>query len=272
VSRSSPLARRVAAVACALLLGVCDFPLAAEVVVGAPRVTLNGQALDVTWDEITHAPLTVSAVGPDLLVVKGIEGMGRGEVQDIGTLLVNQYRQLLRIRPEQLVLRKAEKIAGSWFLSYRQMVRGLAVYDSSLGFSIDPDGRVRSLGAILYPDARVSAVSRLDRAQALKIARAKLRETGESDHEVSAESVAIYPERRAGAVEYHRAYIFNFFARKETHPGSVANGRAVIVDGMTGGILKTLPLFKPLGCCLPGDWKPEDRAGRHPIGPGSTDR
>ncbi len=242
---------------------MCDSPLAAEgVVVGAPRVTLNGQALDVTWDEITNAPLTVSAVGSDLLVVKGIEVMGLGEVQDIGTLLLNKYWQLLRVRPEQLVLRKAEKSAGSWFVSYRQSVRGVAVYDSSLGFSIDHEGRVRSLGAILYPDARVPAVSKLDREQALKIARTKLRETDESDHEVSAESVAIYPERRAGAVEYHRAYIFNFFARKETHPGSVVNGRAVFVDGRTGRILKTLPLFKPLGCCLPGDWTPEERTGR----------
>ena len=254
---TSPLARRGAAVACVLLLGVCGRPLASEgIVVGAPRVTLDGKALEVTWDEITHAPMTVSAVGCDLLVVKGIEGMDRGEVRDIGTLLVNKYRHLLRVRPEQLVLRKAEKSDGSWFVSYRQAVRGLAVYDSSLGFSIAPDGRVRSLGAILYPDARVSPVSRLDRSQALKIARAKLRETGESDHALSAESVAIYPERRAGAVEFHRAYIFNFFARKETHPGSVANGRAIFVDGMTGRILKTQPLFKPLGCCLPGDWTP----------------
>ena len=249
----------IAGLACLLLLAVCDRTRASEsIVVGAPRVLLNGQTLDVTWDEITNAPLTVSAVGSDLLVVKGIEGMGRGEVQDIGTLLVNKYRQLLRVRPEQLVLRKAEKSGGSWFLSYRQTVRGLAVFDSSLGFSIDPEGRVRSLGAILYPDARVSPVSRLDRAQALKIARAKLRDTDESDHEVSAESVAIYPERRAGAVEYHRVYIFNFFARKETHPGSVANGRAVFVDGRTGRILKSQPLFKPLGCCLPVDWTPEE--------------
>jgi len=263
----------VAGLAGALLLGVCDFPLAAEgVVVGAPRVTLNGQALDVTWDEITNAPLTVSAVGSDLLVVKGIEGMGRGEVQDIGTLLVNKYWQLLRVRPEQLVLRKAEKSGGNWYVSYGQAVRGLAVYDSSLGFSIDPEGRVRSLGAILYPDARVSAVSPLDRAQALKIARAKLRDTGDSDHALSAESVAIYPERRAGVVEYHRVYIFNFFARKETHPGSVANGRAIFVDGRTGRILKTQPLFKPLGCCLPGDWKPEERIGRQHPGAGSAER
>ena len=252
------LDRRGAAVA-VLLLGVCDFPLAAEgVVAGAPRVTLDGQALDVTWDEITNAPLTVSAVGSDLLVVKGIDGMGRGEVQDVGTLLVKKYWRLLRVRPEQLVLRKAEKSAGSWYVSYRQTVRGVAVYDSSLGFSIDPEGRVMSLGAILYPDARVPAVSRLDREQALKIARGKLRDTDESDHEVSAESVAIYPERRAGAVEYHRAYIFNFFARKETHPGSVVNGRAVFVDGKTGKILKTQPLFKPLGCCLPAGWTPEE--------------
>ena len=183
--------------------------------------------------------------------------MGRGEVHDIGTLLVNKYGPLLRVRPEHLVLRKAEKSDGSWFVSYQQRVRGLAVYESSLGFSIDPAGRVRSLGAILYPDARVPATPRIDREQALAIARRKLRETDEADHEVSAESVAIYPERRAGVVEYHRAYIFNFFAVKETHPGSVVNGRAVFVDGKTGRILKTQPLFKPLGCCLPGDWKPE---------------
>jgi hypothetical protein len=30
------------------------------------------------------------------------------------------------------------------------------------------------------------------------------------------------------------------------------------VDGKTGKILKTLPLFKPLGCCLPGDWTLEE--------------
>lgn len=262
MSTCSPPARRSAAVAglaCVLLLGVRDFPMAAEgIVVGAPRVTLNGQALDVAWDEITNAPLTVSAVGSDLLVVKGIEGMGRGEVQDIGTLLVNKYWKLLRVRPEQFVLRKAEKIDGSWFVSYRQAVHGLAVYDSSLGFSIDPDGRVRSLGAILYPDARVSAAFRLDRAHALRIAQLKLREIDTSDHEVSAESVAIYPERRAGAVEYHRTYIFNFFARKGTHPASAVNGRAVFVDGMSGRILKTQPLFKPLGCCLPAGGIPEE--------------
>jgi hypothetical protein len=249
----------VAGLAVALFLGVCGSSPAAEgVVVGAPRVTLNGQALDVTWDEITNAPLTVSAIGSDLLVVRGIDGMGRGEIQDIGTLLVKKYWRLLRVRPEHLVLWKAEKSAGSWYVSYRQAVRGVAVYDSSLGFSIDPEGRVMSLGAILYPDARAPAGSRLDREQALKIARGKLRDTDESDHEVAAESVAIYPERRAGAVEYHRAYIFNFFARKETHPGSVVNGRAVFVDGRTGRILKTLPLFKPLGCCLPVNWTPEE--------------
>ncbi|HQT97105.1 MAG TPA: hypothetical protein PK416_04380 [Thermodesulfobacteriota bacterium] len=255
MSRCSMPGRRgavVAALACALLPAVCGRPLAAEgAVVGAPRVMLNGQALDVTWDGITNAPMTVSAVGSDLLVVKGIGEMGRGEVQDIGTLLVNKYRRLLRIRPEQLVLRKAEKSGGSWYLSYRQSVHGLAVYGSSLGFSIDPDGRVRSLGAILYPDARVAPASRLDREHALKIARTKLRETGESDGKLSAESVAIYPERRAGIVEYHRAYIFNFFARKEPGQGSIVNGRAVFVDGMTGRILKTLPLLKPLGCCIP---------------------
>jgi len=263
VSRCNPHTRCGAAVAVALLLGVCDSPLAAEgIVAGAPRVTLNGQALDVTWDEITNAPLTVSAVGSDLLVVKGIERMVRGEVQDIGTLLVNKYCQLLRVRSEQLVLRNAEKSAGSWFVSYQQKVRGVAVYESSLGFSIDPEGRVRSLGAILYPDVRAPAVPRLDREHALKIAREKLRETDESDHELSAESVAIFPERRAGAVEYHRAYIFNFFALKETHPGSVVNGRAVFVDGRTGRILKTLPLFKPLGCCLPANWAPEERTNR----------
>ena len=49
----------------------------------------------------------------------------------------------------------------------------------------------------------------------------------------------------------HFVIITIIFAQKETSPGSVANGRAIFVDGRTGRILRTLPLFKPLGCCIP---------------------
>ncbi|MBI5906155.1 MAG: hypothetical protein HZB86_11540, partial [Deltaproteobacteria bacterium] len=95
MSRCSLRERRgmaIAGFAGALLLALrVPAPAAEAVAVGAPRVTLNGQTLNVTWDEITNAPLTVSAVDSDLMVVKGIGEMGRGEVQDIGTLLVNKY-------------------------------------------------------------------------------------------------------------------------------------------------------------------------------------
>ncbi|HZW35393.1 MAG TPA: hypothetical protein VFF01_00540, partial [Candidatus Deferrimicrobiaceae bacterium] len=199
----------------------------------------------------THAAQTIAGVGDDLMEVKNIATLSRREVNDIGGLLVGKYVPLLKVRPDQLVLKKAEKTDGCWYVSYQQTVRGMVVVDSSLGFSIGPDGRIKSLGALLYPGISPPAAAKVCRADALKAACARLRETEKREYRLLGESVAIYPERKSGAIDYHRVYIFNLFPKGATHPASAEDGLAVFVDARNGKIVRTRPLLKPLGCCLP---------------------
>ena len=214
---------------------------------GDRQIHLNGQSLELTWDALTHSPQTITGVGSDLLEVKNIQKLTKREINDIGALLVSKYGFLLKVRPEHLLLRKAEKMAGSWHVSYQQTVRGLIVYDSSLGFSIDPEGRIKSLDAILYPNARAPVSAKIDRKQALKAARNCLKKEGKKEYRLQEESVAIYPERKAGNVDYRRVYIFNLFRRNLTPPVSPDGGYAVFVDAQTGKVVRTQALLMPTG-------------------------
>lgn len=235
-----------------LLTGFFEAAGAANAIVpGERRVMHNGQALEVTWDAVTHAPQTISGIEDDLLEVKNIAALTRAEIDGIGALLVRKYGSLLKVRPDQLVLAKAEKTGGNWYVGYRQTFRGMPVYDSSLGFSIDADGRIKSLGALLYPDVTAPAAVKVHRTDALKAARLHLQETERGEYRGFAESTAIYPARKAGSVDYHQVYIFNLFPWTATHPAAAAGGYAVFVDTQSGKIVHTQPLLKPLGCCLP---------------------
>jgi Zn-dependent metalloprotease len=186
---------------------------------------------------LTCVPQMITAVGSDLLEVKNIAALSRREVNEIGALLVGKYFALLKVRPDQLVLKKAEKTDGSWYVSYQQTVHGIGVYGSSLEFSIDPEGRIKSIGALLYPEAQAPAAPRIHRGQAMKIALGRLQDPDKSGYQVLAEGLAIYPVRKTASVDYHRVHIFNLFPKKAAYPASAADGWAVFVDTQTGEVV-----------------------------------
>lgn len=205
---------------------------------GDRQVHLNGQYLEVTWDTLTRAPQSITAVGSDLLEVKDISRLTRREINDIGALLVGKYGALLKVRPDQLVLRKAEKTDGIWRVCYQQTAGGVAVFDSSLVFTIDSEGHIKSLGAILYPDARPAGYAKIRRGKALKAAHGSLLESEKREYRLDGEAVAIYPERKAGAIDYLHVYVFNLFPRNAASVANVTGGYAVLVDTRTGRVIR----------------------------------
>ncbi|MBI5577492.1 MAG: hypothetical protein HY896_14165 [Deltaproteobacteria bacterium] len=217
---------------------------------GDRHVNLNGQSLDVTWDSLTMAPQNITAVGSDLLEIKNIAGLTKSEINEIGALLVGKYGSLLKVPPEHLVLKKAEKTDGIWRVSYQQRVRGMAVYDSSLVFSIDTDGHIKSLDAMLYPNARAPGSVKIHRGQAIKAAQSSLPATERKEYRLFAENMAIFPERNAGSVEYRQVFVINMFPRKNGKSSS-SGGCAVIVDAQTGKVVRIQALQKSQGCSLP---------------------
>jgi hypothetical protein len=236
------------------------FLLSSSVLVsgGADYETVNfkGQKLSILRDSLTRAPLIIRGIDSDLLEIKHFSKLSRKEITHIGPLLVNKYKSLLHIEPDQLKLKGAEKISDTWYVSYWQTFGGMIIYESSLGFSIESQGRVKSLGALLYPNVEVPRASKINHEEALKIGQAQIKDFKKLKCRLLAESVLIYPIKKKNSIDYYRVYAFNFFPEVALHPASVVGGWAVFIDTQTGKKVLYEELLKPLGCCIPEDWVP----------------
>lgn len=230
---------------------------ASPLLASTETIRLEGQPLIIQWDSLTKAPLTMRAGGSQpLLKIKGITGRTRKQLTMTGPWLVKKYKKILQIEPDQLRLKAADRINGTWYISYWQTVQGVIIYESSLGFSIDPQGRIQSLGALIYPQVPFPEGIRISRDQALKIGADQVPDFKTKDYALLAENILLYPERTSGAVRFFKVYAFNFFPRKALHPASVVGGYAVMVDTQSERVIRTETLFKPLGCCVPENWVP----------------
>ncbi len=219
-------------------------------------ILYQGQKLSVKRDPLTKAPLIIRGVESNLLELKHFSKLSRKEITDAGPLLVDKYQSLLQIEPDQLRLKGAEKISDTWYVSYWQTFHGVILYESSLGFSIDSHGRIKSLGALLYPHVQAPVTSKISREEALKIGQRQVKDYKKLKCRLLAESVLIYPVKKTNSIDYYRVYAFNFFPEGALHPASTVGGWAVFVDTQTGKVVLFETLLKPLGCCIPEDWVP----------------
>jgi hypothetical protein len=219
-------------------------------------VRYQSQKLSIKRDALTGNPLIMRGIDAPLLELKNFSKLSRKEITHSGPLLVNRYKSLLQIEPDQLKLKGAEKISDTWYVSYWQTFHGVILYESSLGFSIDSDGRIKSLGALLYPNVRAPVTSKISHEEGLKIGQGQIKDYKKLSCKLLAESVLIYPVRRINSVDYYRVYAFNFFPEKALHPATTEGGWAVFVDTQTGKVVLFETLMKPLGCCVPEDWVP----------------
>ncbi len=223
---------------------------------GGEIVHFKGQKLSIQWDSLTHSPLVIRAVESNLLEIKNISKLSRKEITYTGPVLVNKYKPLLQIEPDKLRLKGAEKISDTWYVSYWQTFGGVIIYESSLGYAIDSRGRIKSLGALLYPKVQAPVNNKVSHQEALKIGQAQIKDFKKLKCILLAESILIYPIKKKNSIDYYRVYAFNFFPQEALHPASVVGGWAVFVDTQTGKVVLFEELLKPLGCCIPEDWVP----------------
>ena len=219
-------------------------------------VNYKGQKLSILWDSLTQAPLIIRGIDSNLLEIKNFSKLSREKITHTGPLLINKYKSLLKIEPDQLQLKGAEKISDTWYVSYWQTFHGVILYESSLGFSIDSHGRIKSLGAYLYPTVQAPVTSKVSHDEALKIGQGQIKDFIKLKCKLVAESILIYPIRKTNSVDYYRVYAFNFFPKEALHPATTEGGWAVFVDSQTGKVALFEILMKPLGCCVPEDWVP----------------
>jgi len=219
-------------------------------------VSYKGQKLSILRDSLTQAPVIIRGIDSNLLEIKNFSKLSRDKITHTGPLLVNKYKPLLQIEPDQLRLKGTEKISDTWYVSYWQTFHGVIIYESSLGYSIDLRGRIKSLGALLYPHVQAPVTSKVNHDKAFKIGQSQIKDFKKLKCILLAESVLIYPVKKKSSIDYYRVYAFNFFPEEALHPASVVGGWAVFIDTQTGKKVLYEELLKPLGCCIPEDWVP----------------
>jgi Zn-dependent metalloprotease len=219
-------------------------------------VNYKGQKLSILKDSLTQAPVIIRGIDSNLLEIKNFSKLSREEITHTGPILVNKYKSLLQIEPDQLKLKGAEKIGDTWYVSYWQTFHGVIIYESSLGFSIDSRGNIKSMGALLYPKVQAPVASKVNHEEALKIGQSQVKDFKKLKCFLLAESIIIYPVKKKSSIDYYRVYAFNFFPQEALHPASVVGGWAVFIDTQTGKKVLYEELLKPLGCCIPEDWVP----------------
>ncbi len=259
VPRISQRAKLISSILPVLLVTLILFSSSGSGSNGKPddeTILYKGQKLYIKWDPLTQVPLIIRAIESNLLELKNFSKLSRKEITHTGPLLVNKYKSLLPIEPDQLKLKGAEKISDTWYVSYWQTFHGVILYESSLGFSIDSRGNIKSLGALLYPHVQVPVTSKINREEALKIGQGRIKDFKKLKCKLVAESILIYPVRKTNSVDYYRVYAFNFFPEEALHPATTEGGWAVFVDSQNGKVVLFEILMKPLGCCVPEDWVP----------------
>jgi hypothetical protein len=219
-------------------------------------VNYEGQKLSIIWDPLTRAPLIIRGIESNLLEIKKFSKLSRKEITNTGIPLVSKYKSLLQIEPDQLKLKSAEKISDTWYVSYWQTFQGVILYESSLGFSIDSHGRIKSLGALIYPKVQAPVTSKISHEKVLEIGKNQIKDFKKLKCRLVAESVLVYPVKKTNSIDYYRVYAFNFFSEEALHPATTEGGWAVFVDSQNGKVVLFEILMKPLGCCVPEDWVP----------------
>jgi Zn-dependent metalloprotease len=216
----------------------------------------KGQKLSILRDSLTQAPVIIRGIESNLLEIKNFSKLSREEITNTGIPLVSKYKSLLQIEPNQLKLKTAEKILDTWYVSYWQTFHGVIIYESSLGYSIDSHGQIKSMGALLYPKVKAPLTSKVSHDEALRIGQQQIKDFKKLKCILLAESTLIYPVKKKSSIDYYRVYAFNFFPQEALHPASVVGGWAVFIDTQNGKKVLHEELLKPLGCCIPPDWVP----------------
>jgi len=91
-------------------------------------------------------------------------------IKEIGSKVIDRYSDLLKIYPEDILIKNIDTDGEWWFVEYQQVFEGILVEHSDVGFTINPDGYIVTLGGRIYPDIPPQPQSAILSDNALTIA------------------------------------------------------------------------------------------------------
>lgn len=94
-------------------------------------------------------------------------GINYQTIDNLGKQLIDDYIAILKVSSQQVKPKKTDTDGSWWFVDYEQTYAGIPVYSSEIGFTIDPQGIIVSLGARAFPKIDVTTVANIMAPQAI---------------------------------------------------------------------------------------------------------
>lgn len=217
---------------------------------------IEGQKLRIKIDPITGLTRIVKG-SPYILILKGYDLDNFKEEGAWKALeeLICFLGHYLEVEREELKFAGMERVGGSWYISFWQTYGGVIIFESSIGFSIDPEGNVPSLGALLHKAHRTLNLPtrvKLTLKEATAIALDYLMKIEPLEYKLVAYQIVIYQKKKEErVVGYYLTYILNFYYPEELRVTRARAGWVCFVEGVTGSIVDVQHLLAIASCCMP---------------------
>lgn len=130
--------------------------------------------------------------------------VSRQTIDVVAKRLISDYSSVLKVTSDIVRLKKADTDGSWWFVDYEQTFAGIPVYSSEIGFSVDPQGYIVTLGARAYPQVNVTPTPRVSASRAIEVARRYFLQ--ENANLESEPSFVILPLENESSFTYHLAW------------------------------------------------------------------
>jgi hypothetical protein len=209
-------------------------------------------------DPVTGQTLIVKG-SPCIMSLEGydLDNLDEAEAWQALKALLATLHDYLEVKPDELRFAAMDRVGGSWYISFWQTHQGVIIFESSIGFSISPQGEIPSMGALLHKAHELRDLpfrAKLSLKEAHAIAKAHLMKKEPSEYSLVAYQLIVYPmKKQEGLVDYYLSYILNYYFPEEVRATRSRAGWVCFVDAVTGQILEVQHLVAIASCCMPVD-------------------
>lgn len=113
-----------------------------------PFTNYEGVELEARIDEITGTATQIYGIRESVeLYSLSRAQLDSSSIVQLGADMIRSYSEQLGISSRDMQVRNISTDGSWWFAEYKQQVRGIPVKYSEIGFTIDPEGYIVTLGA-----------------------------------------------------------------------------------------------------------------------------
>lgn len=168
--------------------------------------------------------------------------ISRPMIESFAPRVLNKYKTLLGVDPQQFTLKRAEWDGEFWYVSFEQFYNGISVHTGKFGFTLNSDGNIISIGSDGHPGLELSVTPQRNAAELVEIAKSRFNAQNPDSLALLSEPVLlIYPDRLEEEVKYHLAY------KIELHDKLGGDRRRYFIDANSADILSDRSMWREFG-------------------------